>query len=208
MTRRERKEAKMQRRLDWAKGREDKATVLNQYTDRYRGDIAFNTQPGHIPERARVIRMSDKAHEHAQMAAHHESKAAGIAHQLERSIFTDDRDAPERLRERIAGLEAERERMKAVNAEIKRGEGWEQRLSAAAAPLTEREKKLLLDVARFQPYYCKNGVPVFPPYAFTNLSGNIRRLKGRLVAVDTLAAQRAKVADVLAKEGGNGPSCP
>ena len=192
----------MQRRLDWAKGREDKAAALNQYTDRYRGDIAFNTQPGHIPERARVIRMSEKAHEHAQMAAHHESKAAGIADQLERSIFTDDLDAPARLRERIVELEAERARMKVVNAEIKRGAGWEQRISDAGTPLTEREKKLLLDVARFQPYYCKNGVPVFPPYAFTNLSGNIRRLKGRLVAVDTLAAQRAKVAEVVAKEGG------
>ena len=190
----------MQRRLDWAKGREDKAAALNRYTDRYRGDIAFNTQPGHIPERARVIRMSEKAHEHAQMAAHHESKADGIAHQLERSIFTDDPDAPERVRERIAELEAERDRMKAVNAEIKRGPGWEVRLTASGAPLTEREKKVLLDVARFQPYYCKNGVPVFPPYALTNLGGNIRRLKGRLVAVDSLAAQRAKVAEVLCQE--------
>ena len=200
MTRRERKETRMQRRLDWAKGRDDKAAALNKYTDRYRGDIAFNTQPGHIPERARVIRMTDKAHEHAQMAAHHESKAASIAYQLKRTIFSDDVDAPDRLRERIAGLEAERDRMKAVNAEIKQGTGWEQRLSDAGAPLTEREKKLLLDVARFQPYYCKNGVPVFPPYAFTNLGGNIRRLKGRLLAVNTLAAQSAKVAEVLGKE--------
>jgi len=189
----------MQRRLDWARGRDDKAATLNRYTDRYRGDIAFNTQPGHIPERARVIRMSEKAFEHTQMAAHHESKAAGIAHQLETSIFTDDHDAPERLRERIAALKAERDRMKQVNAEIKRGPGWEARLAAAGASLTEREKKLLVDVARFQPYYCKNGVPVFPPYALTNLGGNIRRLKGRLVAVDSLAPQRAKVAEVLSQ---------
>lgn len=200
MTRRERKEARMQRRLDWAVGRDKKAASIDAYTDRYRGDIAFNTQPGHIPERARVIRMQDRAFQDRTMAEHHRSKADGIAHQLERSIFTDDQDASERLRERIAGLEAERNRMKAVNAEIKRGPGWEARLTAAGTALTEREKKLLLDVARSQPYYCKNGVPVFPPYALTNLGGNIRRLKGRLAAADNLAAQRAKVADTLEKE--------
>lgn len=200
MTRRERKEARMQRRLEWAAGREAKAASVDAYTDRYRGDIAFNTQPGHIPERARVIRMQDRAFQDRNMAANHRSKADGIASQLERSIFTDDPDAPERLRERIAGLEAERLRMKQVNAEIKRGPGWEQRLAASGAPLTEREKKELLDVARFQPYYCKDGMPVFPPYAFTNLSGNIRRLKGRLPAADTLAADRARVADALRKE--------
>ena len=75
MTRRERLEAKVERRREWATGRTDKAAALTQYTDRFRGDWAFNTQPGHIPERARVIRIEDKAHEHIEMTHHHEAKS-------------------------------------------------------------------------------------------------------------------------------------
>src|SRR5438309_7202772 len=108
MTRRERLEAKVERRRDWAAGRRDKAADLTRYTDRYRGDIAFNTQPGHIPERARVIRMQDKAGEHQAMAQHHEAKANGLEGQLERTVFSDDANAIEQLERRIADHEATR----------------------------------------------------------------------------------------------------
>lgn len=187
MTRRERKEARLARRLEWAAGRTAKAEALDTANAPFRGDWAFNTQPGHIPERARVIARSERAWEHRTMAAHHESKADGIAHQLETSIFSDDPDAPERLRERIAGLEAERERMKQINKAIAKGTGWEDRLRADGLELTEREKRTLLDVARFQPYYCKDGRPVFPPYALSNLGGNIRRLRLRLEQIEKRA---------------------
>lgn len=93
MTRRERLEAKVERRREWAAGRRDKASSLRGYTERYRGDVAFNTQPGHIPERARVIRMIDQGHEHAEMANHHEAKANGLERQLDRTVFSDDVDA-------------------------------------------------------------------------------------------------------------------
>jgi len=197
MTRRERAENRIARRLEWAEKRKAKAAPVARLSEQYRGDHAFNTQPGHIPERARLIRAEDRAYKDLQMAEHHESKAAGIAAQLDRTIFTDDHDAPQVLRSRIADLENQQARMKAINAILRKGAGWGARLDAAGLTLTDKEKGDLESVARFQPYYCKNGAPIFPPYALSNLSGNIRRLKGRLTAVDALAEQRAKIKDAL-----------
>lgn len=116
-TRRERAEARAARRREWAAGREEKADALHHQNEPYRGDVAFNTQPGRIPERTRANRRAEAAWEHTKMAAHHAARADGIDRQLERTIFSDDPDAPERLRERIAGLEAQRDRAKAYNLE-------------------------------------------------------------------------------------------
>lgn len=60
-----------------------KASACYAVGDPYRDDIAFNTQPGHIPERARVIRAQERGFEHSNMADHHESKADGIQRQLD-----------------------------------------------------------------------------------------------------------------------------
>src|SRR3990172_3785819 len=47
---------------EWAAKREAVAgATLQTISDRYRGDHAFNTQPGYIPERARVIRREGRA---------------------------------------------------------------------------------------------------------------------------------------------------
>ena len=116
-TRRERAEARAARRREWAGGRQAKADALAAQNAPYRGDIAFNTQPGRIPERDRANQRDARAWEHTKMAAHHEAKADGIEAQLERTIFDDDPDACERLAERIAGLEAKRAAAKAFNAE-------------------------------------------------------------------------------------------
>lgn len=81
MTRRERIEAKLEKRREWAEGRRHKAAERLRVGDEHRDpqtgrlDWALVTQPGHIPERARINRAHEKAHEHAKMAAHHEAKA-------------------------------------------------------------------------------------------------------------------------------------
>jgi hypothetical protein len=187
MTRRERKEAKLARRLEWAEGRDKKATQGFNRARSIADGIPFG-QPilvGHHSEGQERIESGMRAGvESQQMAAHHRSKADGLQRQLDTSIFSDDPDAPERLRERIAGLEAEQERMKKINRICRKGAGWEERLAAAGIVMTEREQKVLADVARFQPYYIKNGCPTFPPYALSNLGGNIRRLKDRLAQIE------------------------
>lgn len=76
----ERKAAKLE---EWADKRHAKAQALEARNAPYRGDIAFNTQPGHIPERARAIRRTEKAWEHSRKAQEMEARAgrlrAGVA---------------------------------------------------------------------------------------------------------------------------------
>jgi hypothetical protein len=192
MTRRERKEARVARRLEWAASRDQKAAAGFKRAASIADGIPFG-QPilvGHHSEgrarrdQARIESGMRQGVESQNMAAHHRNKADGIQHQLDTSIFSDDPDAPERLGERIAGLEQEQARMKLINRQIRKGAGWEARLTAEGIELTEREKQVLIDVARFRPFYVKHGAPTFPPYALTNLGANIRRLKERLAQIE------------------------
>jgi hypothetical protein len=199
MTRRERKEARLARRLDWAAGRDKKATQAFNGARLIADGIPLG-QPilvGHHSEgrarrdQERIENGMRAGFESQGMAQHHRSIADGIQHQLDTSIFSDDPDAPERLRERIAGLERDRDRAKQINKEIKKGLGWEARLASSGLTMTDREKGDLLSVARYQPYLAdkKTGLPVFPSYHLQNLGGNIRRLKERLEQVEHRRAQ-------------------
>ena len=192
MTRRERLEAKIERRQEWADGRRAKAQVLNARADPYRGDIAFNTQPGHIPERARIIRAQDKAHEHSEMAAHHEAKADGLADQLDRSVFSDDADAVEQLEARIAKHEAKRDRMKVVNILYRQGD------TAGLAALG-----LDLDVLRARVAATAATVPwvktPYETYELTNLGARIRADRERIKAIQ---ARQARTREAERSSGG------
>jgi hypothetical protein len=64
----------------WATKREAVANAtLKHNRDHYTGDIAFCTQPGHIPLRARVIRQDDKARESLNVAHGMRDKAARLS---------------------------------------------------------------------------------------------------------------------------------
>jgi len=182
MTRRERLERKVAQRQDWAAGRRDKAAERFAQADPYRGDVAFNTQPGHIPERARVIRATEKGFEHAQMAAHHDSKAAGLADQLARSVFSDDDNAVEAMQARIAGHEAQRERMKLVNKLYKKGD------AAGLAALGLDLARLKATLAAAGPYW---GDRPHLAYELANLGGRIAADRERL---ETVKARQARTA--------------
>jgi len=196
MTRRERKENRLARRLDWATSREQKAAAGFKKAHDLASMIPFG-QPilvGHHSEgrarrdQGRIESGMRAGVESQQMAAHHRSKADGLQHQLDTHIFSDDEDAAERLRERIARLEADRDRQKVANKEIKKGPGWEARLCEQGIALTDKDAADLLAVAKFQPYLAdkKTGLPIFPAYHFQNLGSNIRRLKERLAQVERL----------------------
>ena len=190
MTYRERKEARLDRRLDWAAGRRDKAAQLRPLIERHRGDIAFNTQPGHIPERARIIRATDKAAEHQGMAAEHESKAAEIARQLDQSIYDDDPDAIGQLEARIAAHEARRARMVLVNRLYKKND------VAALAALGLDLERLKAKLGELGAYY---GKAPHLPYEMSNLSGRIGTDKKR---IETIRARQDRAAQAEAAEGG------
>src|SRR3990167_6921193 len=130
MTTRERKEARLERRLDWAESRDAKSAAAFGRARTIADGIPLG-QPilvGHHSERharadqARIEGGMARGVESMNMAKLHRSKAAGIQDQLDRSIYSDDEDAVGKIRERIAGLEAKRDRMKLVNALYKRGD--------------------------------------------------------------------------------------
>lgn len=185
MTRRERLERKAEKRREWAEGRTSKAHALrNATSDSLRHDWAFITQPGHIPERARMIRRDDKAHEHHKMATHHEQKAAGIEAQLDRSIFSDDDDAIERLAEKIADLEAERDSNKGLNAAWRKAgkpkaddaPGW----ARIAELLNVEADSRRITTARIGVARDFMDRAPFPPYVGQNLGGRIKQAKDRI----------------------------
>ncbi len=63
----------------WAQKREDTANAtLSHIQEHYRGDIAFNTQPGHIPFRARIVAQEDRAYQSLNKAAQMRKKAESL----------------------------------------------------------------------------------------------------------------------------------
>ncbi len=178
MTYRERREAKADRLQEWAEKREAKAAGLRAQNEPYRGDHAFNTQPGNIPERARAIARDHRAYEHDQKARSMTSRAANIQAQADHAIYSDDEDATERLAERIGELEAERDRVKRYNATARKG-------APDASLLSEGERKTLMSMARAG--QVRDDLAI-PKYHLANLSGNINRQKKRLDALRDAAA--------------------
>ena len=188
MTHRERAEVRLERRRDWAAGRRDKAAACFKVGEPYRGDIAFCTQPGHIPERERVNRAEERGFGHMQMAEHHTAKAAGIADQLERSVFSDDPDAVEQLQAKIAKEREQLERMKACNKIVRK---FKTDKPAGIAALAAIGFSPTLAANAFEPDFC--GRLGFPSYELTNLGANIRRMEGRIEDI-TRRQQHAEAA--------------
>ena len=116
MTYRDRREARADRLRGWAAKRETAAEAVFEAGKPYTNDIAFNTQPGHIPFRAKLIAREDRACESLNKAESMRSRADGIEGQLAAAVYDDDPDAVEQLRARITRLETERDAAKAVNA--------------------------------------------------------------------------------------------
>ena len=198
MTRRERMEARAERRRDWAASRSAKAAAGYRVGDSYRDadgrmDWALVTQPGYIPERARINRAHERAAEHAKMAAHHIGKAVGTEQALERTIFSDDPNAIEALEAKAAAIEAQADRCKAVNAAFRKAAGADFSAKLAALvpdTLTGDEALAIARSHALQPYHAQP----FPAYHLTNLRANARRCRERIKEVAERAKRDAEVA--------------
>jgi hypothetical protein len=163
MTYRDRREARAERLRGWAETREERAAAVLKAGEPYTSDLAFNTQPGPMPFRTRLIAREDRAYESLAKADAMKSRADGIEAQAANAIYDDDPDAAGALRERIAGLEAERDAAKAANAAYRKAHKAE----LAAMGSYERGQAM--------PY---------PSYVFANLSGNISRQRARLARLE------------------------
>ena len=142
---------------------------------------------GHHSE-AHARRDQDRIHagmragiENSRKADEMRSRAANIEAAAGRAIYSDDPDAPERLRERIAGMEAQRDRIKAYNASARSAArtGGVGDLSL----LDERQRADVLSIAKYAPYQLRPGAGL-PAYALSNLGGNIGRLRERLAVLE------------------------
>lgn len=178
-TYRERREARAERLRGWAEKRQTDAAAVFEAGRPFTSDLAYNTQPGHFPHRARLIAREDRAHESVAKAERMSERADGIEDQLATSIYSDDADAIPRLRERIAALEAERDRIKAYNKTVRAG-------TPDPSLLDAKQRRDLASVMRHSPYQCPGGK--FPSYGLTNLSGNIARQRKRLAQLERQAA--------------------
>lgn len=178
MTYRERRERRADRLREWADKRVQRASATLAADDAqpFAHDIAFLTQPGHIPERARMIARSDRAHESLAKAQSMARRADSIDAAAAHAIYSDDPDAIERLRERIADLEAERARIVAYNKAV-RAAG--QSTADALALLDPKQRADLASTAKYAPYQLGR-CGAFPAYALSNLGGNISRQRQRL----------------------------
>lgn len=190
MTRRERLERKVERRKEWAEKAEARSEQHYNVGHKMMDAIPFG-QPilvGHHSEkrdrnfRGRIHGHMSKFVEERKLAAHHESKADGLATQLERTIFTDDHNATEALEQRVAENEAKRDRMKKINAMYRKGDAAG--LEAAGLNLEQLREKLKTAYSWCQQPY--------PSYELTNLGARIREDKKRIEIVKQQASRRAE----------------
>lgn len=182
MTYRDRREARAARLREWATIREQKAAAGLAAEDPVRSDWAFITQPGHIPERARMNARDEARQRSLAKAAEMRQRADNIESAADRAIYSDDPDAREQLERRIADLEAQRRAILAYNNDCRIaarvGEHGDIKLLEFDTPSGLRNiTRMVTDCAtagQLRPGWA------LPSYASSNLSGNIARLRKRL----------------------------
>lgn len=209
-TRRERLEARAERRRGWAQARDRDGDAGRQRVHQIADRIPFgqpilvghHSEAGARADQRRIEQGMRSAVDSWAMANRHEHKADGIERQLRTSIFSDDADAVDKLTAKVAGLEAQRDRVKAYNVSCRNGAPDESLLS-------EAQRRGLLTLSRVG-HLGKNGA--VPSYELTNLGANIRRNRERLEQIQRdKAAQasgdRGRGKPMLSRYAGECPNC-
>jgi hypothetical protein len=180
---RERRLAKAERLREWSEKRARRSAAAFESARKVADSIPLG-QPilvGHHSEKrhrrdvARIDNGMRKGVEHERKAHDMSYRAASIEHAADISIYSDDVDAIERLREKLADLEAQRERMTAANAAYRKAHRAELKAQPSAY-----ERSLM--------------VP-HPAYSLQNLGGNITRTRQRLAQLSG-QPKRAEAAKV------------
>lgn len=193
MTRRERIEAKIEKRKQWAESRKrkeaqaweaHKAVPLPEGGEPIK--VGHHSEKRHRKAIERSHALAFKALEHQDMARHHADKAAGLTDQLD-AIFSDDDNAVEALEARIAEREAERERIKAYNASCRKG-------APDDSLLDDAQRKNIESIRKVCPYQLGRKGQM-PAYVLSNLSGRIKTDRDRLARIKYEAARQQRAAD-------------
>ena len=193
MTRRERLERKLERRQEWAGKASTRSGAAFGAAHRI-ADVIPMGQPilvGHHSEgrarrdAARIDSSMRKGCDLSDLSKHHESKADGIQHHLNNSVFSDDPDAIEALEARITEKEDERDNMKKINSLYRKGDAAG--LGALGLNLeTLREGLKTAYSWEKRPY---------PSYSLTNLGARIRSDRERIKQIRTVQERQAAAQD-------------
>ena len=197
MTKRERLEAKLAKRLEWAGKAEDRSSIAFDRVHKLADSIPLG-QPilvGHHSERHarrdadRISSGMAKGCDEARLADHHRGKADGLERQLDTCVFSDDPDAIEAIEARVAENEAKRERMKRVNQLYRKGDA--EGLAALGLDL----EKLRAKVASIGYSWVK---APYESWELSNLGGRITADRKRL---DDIRARQQRAAAAEAAGG-------
>ena len=109
-------------------------------------------------------------------------KSAACSARSNGAISSSDPDATRKLKERIASIEQNRAEMKEINKGYRKAEDKTAFLIEAVG-----EKDALTIVKHMNLGFTPDKVP-FAPYSFSNMSGNLNRLKRRLKHIEALDA--------------------
>lgn len=187
-------EAKKQARID--RYRERAAKSRQEWETRHRAADATSShipfgQPilvGHHSEKrhrrdlAKIDGHLRKAVEADDKAKHYEAKAA--AAESNTAISSDNPDALDLLRERLAELEAEQSRMKAVNAACRKAKGDLHKVNGDLG-LTPAELKAIEVNIRFS---SGSTTKPYPSYCLSNNNANMARVRERIAQLERRAA--------------------
>lgn len=199
MTRRTRLEAKADRRKDWAASASRKSDQAFNSARTIADGIPMG-QPvlsGHHSEKrhrrdlGKIDNGMRKGCEMMHKADDHLSRADGIERMLERSIFSDDDDAIQKLEERIKENEEARERIRVYNVSCRRAAKVGEKLGDMTL-LSEDQKQSLLDTLRVCPYQIGKGGS-FPTYVAANLSQRIKADRDRIEDIRRKAKQKEAI---------------
>ena len=181
----DRVEAKRDRYEERSAQASARSTAAHQRSHDISGRFEFG-QPilvGHHSEkraradRARMDAAMRRGIEEQKKAAYYADKAASVG---KAGISSDDPNAPSKLTEKLATMEAKRDKMKRANAAYRKdgaaGMAREMGISVEAAEQA---------MARLPSYDNKRP---FATYELTNLGGNIRRVKERIAELERAAA--------------------
>ena len=179
-TYRERRQVRAERLRGWADKRETRGQADLDRAHQLADLIPFgqpilvghHSEGRHRRDLARIQGGMERGLDSLGMAERMRERADSIERAAQHAVYNDDTDAIERLRERIALREAERDRLKAYNTSCRKG-------TPDPALLTPADVESLRVVARFTPYNLSKGGG-FPAYALTNLGATIRKDRQRL----------------------------
>lgn len=189
-------EAKRQARIERYRARAARARNASnanlQTVDRIGSMIPFgqpilvghHSEGRHRRDLARIDNAFRKSYEAAKLAEHYDQKAA--AAESNNAISSDDPEAIDKLREKLAGLEELQVRMKAVNAAYRAFKKNPDSLDKS--PLSDAVKA---KIRSFVPEYSWDKGP-FPAYAMSNNLANVKRVQQRIAQLEAQAVRASE----------------